>query len=57
MDRSLRLISRDSIVESPIDALARTGVVFTQEIPANGWTEVDSPSDLERASTPGAAWL
>ena len=42
---------------SLIDALAKTGVVFTQEIPATGWTEVDSPSDLERASTAGAAWL
>ena len=42
---------------SLIDTLARSGVVFTQEIPANGWTEVDSPADLERASTPGAAWL
>lgn len=42
---------------SLIDALAKSGVVFTQEIPAAGWTEVDSPSDLERASTPGAAWL
>jgi len=42
---------------SLIDALAKTGVVFTQEIPAAGWTEVDSPADLERASTPGAAWL
>jgi len=42
---------------SLIDALARTGVVFTQRIPASGWTEVDSPADLERASTPGAAWL
>ena len=42
---------------SLIDALARTGVVFTQRISASGWTEVDSPADLERASTPGAAWL
>lgn len=42
---------------SLIDALARSGVVFTQEIPANGWTEVDGPADLERASTPGSAWL
>src|SRR5262249_12624676 len=42
---------------SLIDALAKTGVVFTQEISATGWTEVDSPADLERASTPGAAWI
>ncbi len=42
---------------SLIDALARTGVVYTQRIPANGWTEVDSPADLERAATPGSAWL
>ena len=42
---------------SLIDTLARTGVVYTQAIPANGWTEVDSPADLERAATPGAAWL
>ena len=42
---------------SLIDALAKDGVVFTQEISATGWTEVDSPSDLERAATKGAAWL
>jgi choline kinase len=42
---------------SLIDALAKNGVVFTQEIPAAAWAEVDSPADLERASTPGAAWL
>ena len=42
---------------SLIDALAQRGVVFTQTIPAQGWTEVDSPADLERAGTPGAAWL
>ena len=42
---------------SLIDALAQRGVVFTQRIPARGWTEVDSPADLERASTPGAPWL
>jgi choline kinase len=42
---------------SLIDALAKTGVVYTQEVPAAGWAEVDSPADLERASTPGAAWL
>jgi choline kinase len=42
---------------SLIDTLARRGVVFTQPIPAQGWTEVDSAADLERASTPGAPWL
>ena len=42
---------------SLIDTLARTGVVYTQPIPAQGWTEVDSPADLERAATPGAPWL
>ena len=42
---------------SLIDTLAQRGVVFTQTVPAQGWTEVDSPADLERAATPGAAWL
>lgn len=42
---------------SLIDELAKGGSVYTQEISATGWTEVDSPADLERASTPGAAWL
>jgi len=42
---------------SLIDALATTRVVFTQEVPAAGWTEVDSPADLERAAAPGASWL
>jgi choline kinase len=42
---------------SLIDALAQRGVVFTQPIPAQGWTEVDSAADLERAATPGAPWL
>ena len=42
---------------SLIDTLAKTGVVYTQKISATGWTEVDSPADLERAATPGAAWL
>ena len=58
MDRALR--STTALSQwylSLIDALAKSGVVFTQEIPATGWTEVDSPADLERASTPGAAWL
>ena len=42
---------------SLIDALAQGGVVFTQSVPAQGWAEVDSPADLERAVTPGAPWL
>ena len=42
---------------SLIDTLAERGVVYTQQIPAQGWTEVDSPADLERAATPGAPWL
>ena len=58
MDRALRTPSALSQwYLSLIDALAKSGVVFTQEISAAGWTEVDSPSDLERASTPNAAWL
>jgi choline kinase len=42
---------------SSIDALAQRGAVFTQPVPAQGWTEVDSPADLERAAAPDAAWL
>lgn len=42
---------------SLIDTLAGTGAVFTQEIPAQGWAEVDSVADLERAATPGSPWL
>ena len=42
---------------SLIDALAPQGVVYTQAVKAAGWTEVDSPADLERAAAPGAAWL
>jgi choline kinase len=58
MDRALRTpAALSQWYLSLIDALAKTGVVFTQEIPAAAWTEVDSPADLERASTPGAAWL
>jgi choline kinase len=58
MDRALRTpAALSQWYLSLIDALARNGVVFTQEISAKGWTEVDSPADLERASTPGAAWL
>lgn len=42
---------------SLIDTLARRGNVYTQTISAQGWTEVDSAADLERAATPGAPWL
>jgi choline kinase len=42
---------------SSIDALAQRGVVYTQTVPAQGWTEVDSLADLERAAASGAAWL
>ncbi|MCC6211399.1 MAG: phosphocholine cytidylyltransferase family protein [Burkholderiales bacterium] len=42
---------------SLIDTLAETGAVFTQEIAAQGWAEVDSVADLERAGTPGSPWL
>jgi choline kinase len=58
MDRALR--SPQALSQwylSLIDTLAKSGIVFTQEISATGWTEVDSPADLERAATPGAKWL
>jgi choline kinase len=42
---------------SLIDTLAGTGAVYTQEISAQGWAEVDSVADLERASTAGSPWL
>lgn len=42
---------------SLIDTLARRGVVFTQPVSPQGWAEVDSPADLERAAMPGAPWL
>ncbi len=42
---------------SLIDTLAASGVVYTQTVPASGWTEVDSAADLDRASVQGAAWL
>ena len=58
MDRALRSTAALSQwYLSLIDSLAQRGVVFTQEISATGWTEVDSPADLERASAPNAAWL
>ncbi len=58
MDRALRTpAALSQWYLSLIDALAKSGSVYTQEIPATGWTEVDSPADLERASTPGAAWV
>jgi L-glutamine-phosphate cytidylyltransferase len=42
---------------SLIDTVAERGVVFTQQISPQGWTEVDSVADLERAATPGSPWL
>lgn len=42
---------------SLIDALAERGVVYTQQISPQGWTEVDSVADLERAAAAGAPWL
>ena len=42
---------------SLLDALAPRGVVYVQTVEADGWTEVDSPFDLEAAAAPGAAWL
>ena len=58
MDQALRTpVALSQWYLSLIDALAKTGVVYTQEIDAAGWTEVDSAADLERASAPGAAWL
>ena len=58
MDRALRTpAALSQWYLSLIDALAKNGSVYTQEVPATGWTEVDSPADLERASTPGAAWV
>ena len=58
MDKALRTpVALSQWYLSLIDALAQTGVVYTQEIDAAGWAEVDSAADLERASVPGAAWL
>jgi len=42
---------------SLIDQLADRGVVWTQSIQGLGWTEVDCPADLERASRQVALWL
>jgi len=42
---------------SLIDAVAERGVVYTQQVSAQGWAEVDSVADLERAATPGSPWL
>lgn len=42
---------------SLIDELADRGVVWTQSIQGLGWTEVDCPADLERASRQVAGWL
>lgn len=41
---------------SLIDRLADQGVVWTQSIEGLGWTEVDSPADLERAALQVALW-
>lgn len=41
---------------SLIDELANGGVVWTQSIEGLGWAEVDSPTDLERASRQVAGW-
>ena len=41
---------------SLIDELANRGVVWTQSIQGLGWTEVDCPADLERASRQVAGW-
>jgi len=58
MDKALRTpVALSQWYLSLIDALAQTGVVYTQEIDAAGWAEVDSAADLERASVPGAVWL
>lgn len=42
---------------SLIDELADRGVVWTQPIQGLGWTEVDCPADLERATRQVAGWL
>lgn len=41
---------------SLIDELANRGVVWTQSIQGLGWTEVDCPADLERATRQVAGW-
>ena len=42
---------------SLIDTLAKTGMVYTQPISPQGWAEVDSAADLERAAAAGSPWL
>jgi choline kinase len=58
IDRAMR--TPDALKQwylSLIDTLARSGVVYTQQVSAQGWAEVDSAADLERAATPGSPWL
>jgi choline kinase len=58
IDRAMR--TPDALKQwylSLIDTLAGSGVVYTQQISAQGWAEVDSVADLERAATPGSPWL
>jgi len=58
IDRAMR--TPDALKQwylSLIDSLAERGVVYTQQISAQGWAEVDSVADLERASVPGSPWL
>jgi choline kinase len=58
IDRAMR--TPDALKQwylSLIDTLGARGVVYTQQISPQGWTEVDSVADLERAATPGAPWL
>jgi len=58
IDRAMR--TPDALKQwylSLIDTLADTGVVFTQPISPQGWAEVDSAADLERAGAPGSPWL
>lgn len=58
IDRAMR--APDALKQwylSLIDTLAERGVVYTQQISSQGWTEVDSVADLEKASAAGAPWL
>jgi choline kinase len=58
IDRTMR--TPDALKQwylSLIDTLAERGVVYTQQISSQGWAEVDSVADLERASAPGSPWL
>jgi choline kinase len=58
IDRAMR--TPDALKQwylSLIDSLAEKSVVYTQEISPQGWAEVDSVADLERASVAGSPWL